>query len=161
VCFGRGILSSDCCCSPFRSTAFEVFLTFYRRCLGNLLRGVTEIEAKDAKKEIPSYNKMFCSSIRQQNSLRNSFKFMRIDRVTDFQTDTCSYFIKHHTMKTYGEWRYSATILNLCLRRRCVVRITLLLHHLQVNTPHYPLYKMLIGSQIRSGEKYCGMWVRC
>jgi hypothetical protein len=29
--------------------------------------------------------------------------------------------LKHHAMKTYGEWRYSSSILDLGTRWRCVV----------------------------------------
>jgi hypothetical protein len=58
--------------------------------------------------------------------------------------------LKHCVMKTYGEWRYSSTILDLGTRWRWMVSITPRQLYLQRNNPRYPLYRRLRGPQNRS-----------
>jgi hypothetical protein len=59
---------------------------------------------------------------------------------------------KHHAMKTYGEWKYSSTILDIGTRWRWVVSfMPQRLYHLG-NSPRYQLDRRLCGHQSWSGR---------
>jgi hypothetical protein len=57
-------------------------------------------------------------------------------------------------MKTYGEWMFSSTFLDLGIRLRLVVSFTLLPLYPLGKSPRYPLDRRLGESQSRSGR--CG-----
>jgi hypothetical protein len=57
-------------------------------------------------------------------------------------------------MKTYGEWRYSSTILVLGNKCRWVVSFTPRPLYLRGKSPRFPLYRRLGGPQSSAG--YCG-----
>jgi hypothetical protein len=63
--------------------------------------------------------------------------------------------IKHQPMKTYSQWRYSSTILDLGTRRRRVVSFTLRPLCSQGKELRCPLVRRLSGHEIRSGR--CGV----
>jgi hypothetical protein len=57
-------------------------------------------------------------------------------------------------MKTYGEWRYTSTILKLGIRWMTVVSFTPQSLYSRGNSPGYPLYRKMGKPQSWSGR--CG-----